>query len=561
VRLGRWCQLALALALTVALQVGLVTVVLWGALQTATPAAWQDLWALQNNLTRAPRVANPMRMWCGSAPSCNVRQAAMERVKAAVAAVPSSWAKNEFNNTGRELFSGTCSVVFNSSTRPSDEDLAPLGDPRCYLCSLAEANSSDCNITAPDEHGTPRRLSCVSLTSRDSDVASTCITMLNVDIELTSLLRFQLLKYYANPDDDRTQAEVMQSWPFAALPVNDSAWDISFQAPWSAPPPSSLPGAFGVAVSFAVVLIAINVHKELCRAHLLARLALTHSRCMPAFFAPLAELPLTPPGAVTAPPLVWRFVAALCMLALPIVQICVAVYVLFCASLVYELASETKDIISVIYNSAALLCVLELDNYMGAMIGERLGTLFPLQGHQTDHLELSQPSPSPPRPAAAAVGYAYNALLGALAIAEVVAAVMPLLDIVLLSPKPPTGLDTLQHNLNNFRGTGPACIAFGVLYTAAVALLFDAPLPPAQPGAWSACTKLALVALAATGAASRYLGNLVLSSAFLYTFNILVMASWLACMPSGHGHSRATRVGAPIHTRHDAIGKSVADTE
>jgi hypothetical protein len=509
VRLARWCQLALALALTVALQAGLVTVVLWGALQTATPAAWRDLRAVQESLTSlrdAITQGHPRPMWCGSAPSCNVRQAAMDRVKAAMAAVPSSWPKKPFNNVSRELFSGTCSVVFNSSAKitmkfneVSVKEVVPLADPRCYLCSLMEANSSDCNITFVHKHVTPHRLNCVSPAPGLEN--SFCLVLLLMDLSLTSLLRSQMVKYYANPDDDRTQAEVMQQWPFTTLPVNDSAWDLWWGRPLlplaPEPPPPHFVGAFGVAISLAVVLIAINVNKEVCRAHLLARLALTHSRCMPAFFAPLAILPLTP-HTVTTP------LAAVCMLALPVVQICVAVYVLFCASLVYELASETKDIISVIYNSAALLCVLELDNYVGSMISERIGTLSPLQGHHPsgpDHLELSQPAPGPrAQPAAAVVGYAYSAVLGALAIAEVLAAVMPLSELDVSGFQ-----DTLKPNLNEFRSTGPAYLAFVMLYMAAVAALFDAPLPPAaKPSAWHALCKLAFANLASYGAYSRY---------------------------------------------------------
>jgi hypothetical protein len=551
VRLGRWCQMALALALTVALQVGLVTVVLWGALQTATPAAFQNLQVLQSNLSFIADYDGDTslllsQMWCGSATSCNVRQAAMEQVKAAIADVPLSWPGKPFDNTGKDLFSGTCSVLFRSNPNSNGsriifpkEDVAPLGDPRCYLCSLTQANSSDCNITTLED-GTPRRLSCASPASRLQTQG--CLFMLSMDVSLTYLLGSHMLKYYANPDDDRTQADVRQEWPFAALPLNDSKWDAAsawdplLNGPWLTLAVTELPpfpyfDPFGIAVSLAVVLIAINVHKEVCRAHLLARLALTHSRCMPAFFAPLAILPLTPRGAMTTP-LVWRWLGGLCALALPVVQICVAVYVLFSASLVYELASETKDIISVIYNSAALLCVLELDNHVGAMISERLGTFFPLRGRASgpDHLELSQPAPGPPKPAAAVVGYAYNALLGALAIAEVATAVMPLKEVEHI----PMFRDMLKTNLNDFRGSMLACLVFGVLYTAAVAVLFDAPLPPATPSSWPACAKLALVAAAAVGAASRYTDYALptyayfpnrLTLAFIWAFNGLALAS------------------------------------
>ena len=210
---------------------------------------------------------------------------------------------------------------------------------------------------------------------------------------------------------------------------------------------------------------------------------------------------------------------------------------LLCAALVYELSSQTRDIISVVYNSAALLCVLEFYNCFGAMITER--RVSRLHGDPSNAFELSEIPPEPRHPAAAAVGYAYISLLCALALAEVYAAVMPLSQ-----AKPMLFTLTFEPRLNGFRNTGPACIAFGVVYTTAVAVLFDAPLPLAKSCAWSVCTKLALVAIAAAGVASRSGAlRVYLESAF----DCLLLAFWLALYaiwPWARSCDRARRASA-----------------
>ena len=108
-------------------------------------------------------------------------------------------------------------------------------------------------------------------------------------------------------------------------------------------------------------------------------------------------------------------------------------------------------------------------------------------------------------------------------------------------PLSQTGMFETAFATSKFRNTGPACIAFGVVYTAAVAVLFDAPLLPAHSCAWSACTKLALMAIAAVGTASRHkdLRNycIVIRGIGSSTFTIhsllpllydcLALASWL----------------------------------
>ena len=93
-RYGHRCQLVLALALTVALQTGLTAVVLWGAVHmakpTSQPAEWDNLWRVEDDIASGFSEAEELgssnashqdllrQMWCGSAPSCDMRQAALQ---------------------------------------------------------------------------------------------------------------------------------------------------------------------------------------------------------------------------------------------------------------------------------------------------------------------------------------------------------------------------------------------------------------------------------------------------------------------------------------------------
>ena len=87
-----------------------------------------------------------------------------------------------------------------------------LGDPNCYLCSLAN-NAGNFNITILDAKGLPpRQLSCLSPKTEEEDYF--CMTMAQCDWSRTHELWTLLMDYYADPDDGKAQSEVMQQWPF-----------------------------------------------------------------------------------------------------------------------------------------------------------------------------------------------------------------------------------------------------------------------------------------------------------------------------------------------------------
>ena len=341
--------------------------------------------------------------------------------------------------------------------------------PQCFLC---EVNAPSCNITSES----------------NSDITGCCGSD---DVRFFMLAYFTFLSGRQQGRQPLAPSQLRQLWPWN----NTGSREVQL-------PATSV--SQSVAVSLAMVLIAGYVHREVARAHLLARIALTHIGCMPAFFTPLSLVGPKPLMNVSH----WAPAAAL--LALPLMQIAAALAVLVAASTAFALASQTDDIISIIFNSAALLFVLELDNMMGYLAQERLSPMGPMQMRRTATLglllaekPLTQTTSN--RRCCTPLGHAYVALLGLLSFIEPVIATPMVAQGIFFAD----AINNCNNNLQEFcfvlaigsmsvlRNSVSSWVSFAVLYTLTVALLFDPPLPT-KSVAWAVAAKAALVANTAT---------------------------------------------------------------
>lgn len=217
------------------------------------------------------------------------------------------------------------------------------------------------------------------------------------------------------------------------------------------------------------------------------------------------------------------WLVALGLLALPLLQLLTALAVLLAASSAFAVASQTKELISIIFNSAALLFVLELDNMTGKLVQERCRTLdgqvSPPLSPRVCVLEHNVWGTCSRGPwSARLLGHVYIALLGTMSLHEVLFAT-PAVPFIHAStvhqwqavqachgnyPNSVTGCGIRggalvlapMSTISTYRGDPAGLLTFTVLYGLTVTLLFDPPLPT-NCISWCVSAKAVLVGCAA----------------------------------------------------------------
>jgi hypothetical protein len=361
--------------------------------------------------------------------------------------------------------------------------------PECYLCTL---DPSNCTIYWQAEGfktTTVLVLGRGSAEGVDQEGAGHNASQMDLVAELSA-------------DDRRATLDLYRQLQHLQDFNPNTEWPWEFKPTWIPfqnikPDPDENTNVASVAISLAVVLIAVYVHREVARAHTLARLVLTHTGCMPLLHAPLSVVePLVPR-------MPWRghYLAVLALLLLPCMQLLTALAVLFAASTVFALAEdETSAITSIIFNSVALLFVLELDNVLGGLAKERRRTVD-TAGPPVNDLAAAEAPASPAATLAPVqlrvLGHFYIAFLGLLALAELLCATSLLPTIFVTKAYKGPDVEGIAPTINKFRNNAVAGATFMPLYVLVVALLFDPPLPPAKNTLWTLVSKCYFILCAA----------------------------------------------------------------
>jgi hypothetical protein len=190
-------------------------------------------------------------------------------------------------------------------------------------------------------------------------------------------------------------------------------------------------------------------------------------------------------------------IVRLVLLVLPLLQSATTLVAMLAASMAFNHPALTTDALAIIYNSAALLFVLELDNCAGVLVKRWNIAVAP--SLLVLHEEPLQPRP---RPAAALLGFAYAAVIGAsvFLIPTLASSFFTFLASLRWIPT-----HTQYHQINNWAqatwlGRG-ATLRHTTLYGGLVlsamlmpmVLLFVDPPLPATSTAWGLCHRVALV--------------------------------------------------------------------
>lgn len=246
----------------------------------------------------------------------------------------------------------------------------------------------------------------------------------------------------------------------------------------------------GAVVALAMVVLSLYVHKEAARAWTLARIILTHTGLLPPFYRPLSVASGRNLESWGGPREAGRNAL---LLFLPLAQAAVAFVVLMAGARAFASTDQTAgSLISIVYNSAALLFVLEIDNAAAAMILDQDRIAPPQAELREQPVQGASEAVARPRLCRAA-GHAAAALLGAACFAE------PLLatDVLALAGSLTTCFESNCTGYNRWMGARMPVAVFACAYALEVLLFFEPPLPvtagAAASGAYRAAHKLAVV--------------------------------------------------------------------
>jgi hypothetical protein len=137
-------------------------------------------------------------------------------------------------------------------------------------------------------------------------------------------------------------------------------------------------------IALATIVLAISVHREMNKATALARIAMSHVRCLPAIFQPL-YLRFKPIGSADQASHPDNALTRFWLLLLPWMQLWSSLCVLLAASTAFSVSANVTEPVSIIYNAGKA--------WSG---GFCLGTLLAARTYGL--LNASFPPPPPPPP-------------------------------------------------------------------------------------------------------------------------------------------------------------------